>query len=314
VTTASSERIGPPAAPGTQEAGESESWEFEEGDEIAPGRFALEELGGGYQYQAYLAWDERRASLVVAKLVRPHLVGDELVGRNLRREAEMLERLAHPVIVRGFGAALDGPRPHLVMEHLEGPPLSTSVRRFGPLAIEQTLPLAFQMATALWYLGNEGVAHLDVKPRNIILGLPPRLIDLSVARSFKRARAIASPIGTDAYMAPEQCDPSLGEIGSPADVWGLGATLHHAVSGQVPFPRPDDYDAADPDERFPQLHEFPRTLPESCPPALEMLILDCLEPATSARPTPQELTGALEPLLDQVRQGRILGRSRPRIR
>jgi serine/threonine protein kinase len=313
VTTASSERVGPPAAPETREVEAPESWAFEEGDEIVPGRYALEELGGGYQYQAYLAWDERRASLVVTKLIRPHLVGDDGVGRSLGREAQMLERLAHPVIVRGFGAVLDGPRPHLVMEHLEGPPLSTSVRRFGPLAIEQLLPLAFQMATALWYLANEGVVHLDVKPRNIILGLPPRLIDLSVARSFERARAIESPIGTDAYMAPEQCDPSLDEIGSPADVWGLGATLHHATSGEVPFPRRDDYDPANLAERFPQLHEFPRMLPESCPPALEVLILDCLEPATSARPTPQELTGALEPLLDQVRQGKILGRNRPRI-
>lgn len=289
-----------------------ESWGFEQGDEIAPGRFALEELGGGHEYQAYLAWDEVRAALVVCKLVRPHLVGDEGVLRNLAREAELLHRLAHPVIVRAFGAALDGPTPHIVMEHLEGPPLSTTVRRFGPLSADQLLPLAFQIATALWFLKNEEVVHLDVKPRNIILGVPPRLIDFSVARSFRRASTIRVPIGTDPFMAPEQCDPGREAISWPADVWGLGATLHYAASGAVPFPRDESFDEDDAASRFPQLHAPPTQLPGSCPEELALLILDCLDPEASARPTPQQVTGALEPLLDRLRYDRVLGRRRPR--
>jgi serine/threonine protein kinase len=289
------------------------SWGFAEGDEIVPGRYALEELGGGHQYEAWLAWDEPRACLVVAKIVRPNLVEDDLVMAGLRREAELLARLAHPVIVRGFCAVLDGPRPHVVMEHLEGPPLSTTLRRFGPLSVDQLLPLAFQLATALRYLANERVVHLDVKPRNVILGVPPRLIDLSVARSFDDAAAITRPIGTDAYMAPEQCRPDLAPIAGPTDVWGLGATLHHAIAGEVPFPRDEDFDEGDELARFPQLEGFPERLPESCPQELELLVLDCLEPDPSARPTPQDVANALEPLIEGLRGGRILGRSRPRI-
>jgi eukaryotic-like serine/threonine-protein kinase len=292
---------------------DAQSWAFGEGEPIVAGRFALEELGGGSDYEAYLAWDEGRASLVVAKLIRPHLIGDPDVHRHLAREARLLERLAHPVIVRGYGAVLDGPRPHVVMEHLEGPPLSSTIRRFGPLSVDQVVPLAFQLATALWYLANEEVVHLDVKPRNVILGVPPRLIDLSVARTFEAAGDIASPIGTDAYMAPEQCDPSLGPISSAADVWGLGATLHHALSGDVPFPRAEEFDPDDPAARFPQLQEFPRVLPESCPAELEALVLDCLEPDPAARPARGDITGALEPLLDRLRYDKILGRKRPRI-
>ena len=317
MTTRSSERVregsrepsggdGPPPS-------EPRSWALEEGEEIVPGRFALEELGGGDQYQAYLAWDERLASLVVAKLVRPHLVEDELALRRLAREARLLRRLAHPVVVRGFGAVLDGRRPHVVMEHLEGPTLSSTIRRFGALSVDQLIPLAFQLASALWYLRNVEVVHLDVKPGNIILGVPPRLVDLSVARSFTRARAITGPIGTDAYMAPEQCDPTLGVISSPADVWGLGATLHHAISGDVPFERSDQVDDADVDARFPQLHDVPRPLPASCPTELEALVLDALEPDPHARPAPADISGALEPLLGRLRYDRILGRSRPRI-
>jgi serine/threonine protein kinase len=250
----------------------------------------------------------------VAKIVRPHLVDDGVVRRHLAREAELLQRLSHPVVVRGYGAVLDAPRPHVVMEHLEGPPLSTTIRRFGPLSVDQLLPLGFQLATALWYLANEDVVHLDVKPRNIILGVPPRLIDLSVARSVVEAGDITAPIGTDAYMAPEQCDPTLGPISSPADVWGLGATLHHAISGDVPFPREEGFADDDLDGRFPQLREFPAMLPESCPSELEMLVLDCLEPDPGARPRPQDITVALEPLLDRLRYDKILGRARPRIR
>jgi serine/threonine protein kinase len=298
---------------GPRTPSERPAWALEEGEEIAPGRFALEELGGGEQYQAYLAWDERLASLVVAKLVRPHLVDDELVLRRLAREARLLKRLAHPVVVRGFGAVLDGPRPHVVMEHLEGPTLSSTIRRFGPLSVDQLIPLAFQLASALWYLRNVEVVHLDVKPGNVILGVPPRLVDLSVARSFARARDITVPIGTDAYMAPEQCDPNLGVISSPADVWGLGATLHHAITGDVPFERSDDADDEDLDARFPQLHDFPNPLPASCPAELEALVLDTLEPDPHARPAPADVSGALEPLLGRLRYDKILGRSRPRI-
>lgn len=297
----------------SEEPRDERSWAFEEGEPIGAGRFAIEELGGGSDYEAYLAWDERRASLVVAKLVRPHLVGDPDVSRHLEREAELLERLAHPVIVRGYGAVLEGPRPHIVMEHLEGPALSTTIRRFGPLSVEQVVPLTYQVATALWYLANEEVVHLDVKPRNIILGVPPRLIDFSVARTFDAAGAIASPIGTDAYMAPEQCDPTLGPISSAADVWGLGATLHHALSGDAPFPRPEAFDEHDRIARFPQLHDFPKLLPESCPAELEALVLDCLEPNAASRPMPADVVGAIEPLLDRLRYDKILGRKRPRI-
>jgi eukaryotic-like serine/threonine-protein kinase len=96
----------------------SESWAFDEGAQIAPGRTILKELGGGNEYEVYLVWDDHLFAIMVAKLLRPHLVEDERALRHLRLEAEALARLAHPVIVRGFGALLDGPQPHLLVEHL----------------------------------------------------------------------------------------------------------------------------------------------------------------------------------------------------
>ncbi|MEX0756012.1 MAG: serine/threonine-protein kinase [Actinomycetota bacterium] len=289
----------------------SEAWGLAEGDEIVPGRIALESLGGGYDFEAYLAWDDERYALVVAKIVRPHLVEDDHTLRNLAREAAVLDRLAHPVIVRGFDVVPDGPRPHLVLEHLEGPTLASTIRRFGPLELDQVLPLGFQLSSALAYLRAVEIVHLDVKPRNVILGVPPRLIDFSVARGIEPAQRITSAIGTDAYMAPEQCDPSLGRIGPAADVWGLGATLFHAVAGHVPFPQAEDHDEDDPRQRWPQLHADPYELPTGTPPDLEETILDCLEFDPERRPTPAEIAVRLEPLLGNLTKGRVLGRARP---
>src|SRR4029453_16530702 len=95
------------------------------------------------------------------------------------------------------------PRPHLLVEHVEGPSLHDLLRRHGPLALEQLLPLAIHVAGALHFVASRGYVHPDVKPDNIIMGAPPRLIDLSVARSHGRAERLRGIVGTDAYMAPE---------------------------------------------------------------------------------------------------------------
>src|SRR3546814_7008696 len=98
-----------------------------------------------------------------------------------------------------------------------------------------------------------GQVHLDIKPSNIIMGAPARLIDLSLMRTTEVAAALDKPIGTDAYMAPEQCLPGEYAVPGPAsDVWGIGATLFHAVSGYLPFDQGEP-DAHTPLEIWPQL-------------------------------------------------------------
>ena len=292
-------------------------WDLDRGDAIVPGRFVVERLGGGSEYEAFLAWDEAMMALVVAKCLRPHLVDDPDSLRRLRREADYLLGLRHPVIVRGFDVVVDGPRPHVVMEHLEGPNLASLLRRHGPLELQQLLPLALQVCGALHYLGTQRVVHLDVKPRNTIMGAPPRLIDLSVARSFTEALRIKGAVGTDAYMAPEQCDPSRATIGPAADVWGLGATLFHAIAGTVPFPRPG-YDAAQHEKvaevRFPQLAAKPGPLPSSVPEPVAAVVLDCLAPEPQRRPTIVQIVDRLEPVVSNLPTRPVLRRLRPRLR
>jgi eukaryotic-like serine/threonine-protein kinase len=274
-------------------------------DEIAPGLRPLRLLGGGLRYQAYIAHSDHLRALVVVKLVRDELVDDPGVLAGLRGEAWMLDRLAHPMLLRGFGAVLDGPRPHLVLELIEGPRLSTLIRRHG-VDLEQLLPLALNLCSVLHYLAREGVVHLDVKPRNIIMGAEPRLIDLSIARPVDELALLRSPAGTDAYMAPEQCDPErFGELGPPADVWGLGATLYEAISRRRPFAGLDDA------SRFPQLRQSPPPLDRRVPAPVAAAVMSCLEFRPADRPTAGELGDALEPLVGALPAPRI-GRFRPR--
>jgi eukaryotic-like serine/threonine-protein kinase len=290
------------------------SWELAEGDEIAPGRTALKRLGGGRRYDAYLAFDGHMHAVVVAKVVRPHLVEDERTLRGLAEEWEMLSRLDHPVIVRGFDAALDGERPHIVLEHLEGPRLSTLIRRYGPLPTEQLVPLSLQLASAVHYLRGEGVVHLDIKPSNTIMGAPPRVIDLSVSMALADAAGLRTQVGTDAYMAPEQCDPErLGPVGPAADVWGLGVTLYRAATGGLPYSAPSEDHEAPLEARYPQLAE--RALPPEAaiPPEVAEAIMDCLAFEPGLRPAPGELAERLEPVLGALPKPR-LSRLKPRLR
>lgn len=289
-------------------------WNFEEGTEFFPNRFALKKLGGGYDYEAYLSWDEKMYSLVVAKCLRPHLVDDKSSLGSMAREAGFLMNLKHPVVVRGFDAILEGERPHLLMEHLEGSNLGSLIRRYGPLPLEQLLPLSLQICSALHYLASEEIVHLDVKPRNIIMSAPPRLIDLSVARSFKRAAQITGHVGTDAYMAPEQCDPTRATIGPATDVWGLGATLYHAAIGQVPFPRPDydrERDEKNLEIRFPQLHKESEPFPKDTSGPVVEAILRALDPDPERRPAISEIVALIEPLVAQLPTRPVLRKMRP---
>ncbi len=286
-------------APTAQKA----SWGFAEGAEIVPGRYAVRLLGGGHRYEAYLAWDDELRALVTVKIVRPDLVTHPGVLAGMAGEARALDRLSHPVIVRGFDAVLGGERPHLVLELLDGPRLSTLVRT-SVVAVEQILTLGLQLASAAHYMSARGIVHLDIKPRNVIMAGPPRLIDLSVALPLEDLAGITSPIGTDSYMAPEQCDPArFAEIGPAADVWGIGVTLYGALAKRKAF-------ESTPDVRFPQLQQRPAALPGDAPPVLADLVFSTLEPSRGDRPTAGELGAALEPIVATLPRPR-LGRFRP---
>ena len=285
----------------------TDTWGLVQGDAITPELTAMRLLGGGSSYEAFLAFDEITYGPVVAKVLRPNLIESETSRSALRRETEALTSLRHPVLVRALREDLDGERPYVVMEHVEGPRLSTLIRRHGRLPEQQYLPLALDLASALHYLGRSGWVHLDIKPSNLIMGSPARLIDLSVARSVAAAAALRHEIGTDAYMAPEQCLPGeRGDVGPASDVWGLGATLFHAVAGERPFAHGDPA-SADRAERYPQLVDRPASLPARTPPEIVKVIEACLAPDAGDRPAPAEVSETVAPALERLPRASLGG-------
>ena len=274
------------------------SWDLAVGDEVVPHCQVQSLLGGGRSYEAYLAFDERLLTPVVVKVVRPHLVDDPSTLNGLRREVDLIGRLSHPVVVRGFHAATNGDRPYVALERLLGPRLSTLLRKHGALPLDQLLPLGMELCSALHYLHGSDVVHLDVKPSNIIMGQAPRLIDLSIARSAEAAARLDHVVGTDRYMAPEQCDPPrTGNPGPASDMWGLGATMFEAIAGLRAFPdgstRSDSADA----DRWPQLMHGPRDLPRGTPAPLAAVVLAALSSDPRLRPEPVEMFDVLESMV-----------------
>jgi len=289
-----------PATPPTKS-----SWNLARGDRIAPDRVVQSLLGGGERYEAYVVWNERLMAPTVLKVLRPHAAEDERARRSMTSEGHILGRLQHPGLTRLFALELDAERPFIEIEHVGGPRLSTLLRRHGRLNPEQAFPLGRDLASTLHYLHAEGLLHLDVKPSNIIMGPVPRLIDLSVARPMDRVDRISGFVGTDAYMSPEQADPSRwASIGPWSDTWGLGATLYEAVAKRTPFSR--GRHEAQRAERFPQLIESPAPLdPERHTPGLVDLIMSCLHRAPGSRPSAAELFDRLDELAARAGVGRV---------
>lgn len=276
-------------------------WKLKIGDELVPGRRIQEPLGGGIRYQAFLTWNEDLLAPTVVKILRPDLVDDEGARRSIAKEEKLLRQIDHPYFMRLLAADTDGPKPFIELEFLDGPRLSTLLRRHGVFVGEQLYPLGRQLAAAIHYLHKLGLLHLDVKPRNIIMGPVPRLIDLSIARRFDEIPHLRSPLGTDAYMAPEQCDRTLLQTICPAtDVWGVGVTVYEAATRQLPFPRGQR--GGTDEERWPQLVHDPQPPHAKVPARVAAVLMSCLEREPADRPSPLELFDAFDELA--ARHGR----------
>lgn len=278
----------PPQQPAAQ-ALEGSEWAFERGEEIVPGRFAVKRLGGGRRSEGYLCWEAELGALVVVKLLRPAATEQT---KALRREAEVLASLDHPSLPQCFGAALEGPRPHLVLEHADGPQLS-GLLRDGPLPPSGVVPWALEIAGALHHLAVKGIVHWDVKPDNIVLSSPAKLIDFGTARRREEPKVDgrAHEARSSRYKAPEHCEPGVRpRRWAPADVWGLGISMYEALAGAQPFPKRGE------GEQAPQLQHEPAPLPTALPRELAAIVLACLRREPEERLTAGEAAARLQPL------------------
>jgi tetratricopeptide (TPR) repeat protein len=230
-TIAAAERVGPRVttnAPGTPTG--------------VPRRFrVLHALGAGALGRVYAAEDELLGRTVALKVlsVGPGASGPERDAfLRFLREAESIGRLRHPNIVTLH--ELDESAGLMVLEHLPGGTLGEALARGGPLGAASVRRLALDLLAGLAAAHRSGIVHRDVKPANVFFDGAgnAKLGDFGAAHLLDYGHTqTGSFVGTLAYLSPEQI--TGGGIGFPADLYGLGATLYEALTGQPPFLGPD---------------------------------------------------------------------------
>jgi serine/threonine protein kinase len=162
---------------------------------------------------------------------------------HLRNEAHILARLRHPNIARLWDFQGEGEHPCLVTEFIDGTTLRQMIRLEGRLDPRRAIRIGLGIADVLASVWREGIVHRDVKPENILLSVDgsTKLIDFGLAIEIGSENSLAYAVrsshprvGTVAYLAPEQARNSAA-IDYRADMYSLGATLYHAVTGRLPF-------------------------------------------------------------------------------
>ncbi|TAH36301.1 MAG: serine/threonine protein kinase, partial [Planctomycetota bacterium] len=239
---------------------------------LPPGLTFVRRLGASPLSEVYLVADDG-GRLLALKILRESVARDPRLRERWRREAELLEEISHPNLVKSHGALEVEGRPALLLEYIEGPNLRDACKE-QPLSWEQAARIGVQVARALEKLHAHDALHRDVKPHNILLH-PKRgavLADLGLVRRAEDPTLTrqGAALGSPAYMSPEQArDPS--EIGAAADVYSLGATLYHVLSGHPPF-----LGAGVGEVIHRVLHEDPEPLPADVPEPLQRVIATAL--------------------------------------
>jgi hypothetical protein len=211
---------------------------------VIGGRYVvLAELGRGGMGIVWRAEDRVMGRQVAVKELHlpAGLPAEErrLFHERLLREARTAGRLSDAGIVTVHDVVTDGGVDHIVMELVDAPTLADVVARSGPLDEQTALSVAGQLVSALRAAHDNGVVHRDVKPSNVLMRADGRvkLTDFGIAQAADdpRLTTTGSIVGSPAYLSPERLDGQPATAAS--DMWALGSTLHHALTGRAPFDR-----------------------------------------------------------------------------
>jgi serine/threonine-protein kinase len=201
-------------------------------------------LGQGGMGAVYRAWDTRLKKPVALKEMVPQ------PGLNLRmltqlrqqfeQEAVTVARLKHNHLAGVTDFFEQHGNVYLVMEFVQGESLAQRIEREGSLSEEQVLSWAEQLLSALAYCHNQGIIHRDISPQNVIIRPDGQavLVDFGLVKLWDprdpRTRTAMRGIGKPEYAPPEQYDTQSGHTDPRSDIYSLGATLYHALTGKVP--------------------------------------------------------------------------------
>ena len=213
------------------------------------GRYKLlRMIGRGGMGTVYAAYDALHDRNVAVKILHAELVHQSHVRRRFEREAKMLAEIDCPFVTKLFEISDTDGYLFLVQELIEGQSLAQQIATTGRLSESETIQIGICITTALHELHSSGIVHRDVKPENILLvrgatddagRVMAKLSDLGIARMEEAPDTTAitsaqSMLGTPLYMSPEHFDGG-SQVTDQSDIYSLGATLFHALTGQPPF-------------------------------------------------------------------------------
>ncbi|MGW1071868.1 protein kinase domain-containing protein [Streptomyces sp. NPDC002537] len=248
-------------------------------------RYELSEpLGNGSMGEVWLALDRVLERRVAVKLLRAPLGDDPAFAERFRTEARAMASVSHPGIVAVYDygqstTSAGAPLSFLVMELIEGEPLSAVLERSGPLPVERVLRDGAQVLDALQAAHDAGIVHRDVKPANLLVRQDTVLVtDFGIAWQDYNARltSTGTQLGTVPYQAPEQA--ARGEVTAAADVYAVGVVLYECLTGCLPFDGVTAFEIT-----LKHLTTPPPPLPEEVPPAVRAVVERALAKEPGAR-------------------------------
>lgn len=209
-------------------------------DQIIAGRFrVLGRLGTGGMSTVVLAEDTVLSRRVALKMLAEHLAGDEDFVTRFRHEALAVARLQHPKIVQVFDSGFDSQsrRHFIVMEYVDGTPLSQMIENGQKIDPQQAVSIAADACDALECAHRAGIVHRDVKPANLIIARDgvAKLTDFGIAKAAEHTRVtqVGSVLGTVAYLSPEQA--TGGDTGPRSDIYSLAVCVFQMLAGRLPY-------------------------------------------------------------------------------
>jgi eukaryotic-like serine/threonine-protein kinase len=244
---------------------------FSAGEKVA-GRFRIIcFLGAGGMGQVYQAEDEVLGGFVALKTIRPEIALDQRTFERFKQEVSLAKKVTHDNVCRVFDLDHNNVPPYITMELVEGETLSARLHRGGKITPPEALPLIDQMAAGLQAAHRKSVIHGDFKPGNVMLvrtsdgATLVKITDFGLARTAdQEGPSLTRPVGTVAYMAPEQLAGGKATVAS--DIYALGLVMYEMITGTKPGHDRMNEMAPSPSKKCPHLDD-----------KLAAAILRCLE-------------------------------------
>jgi serine/threonine protein kinase len=240
--------------------------------QILQNRYRIDALlGEGGMGAVYKAYDTRLKISVALKEMVPQPGLDEhtldQLHQQFEQEATLLAPLSHPHLVRVGDYFEEGGNTYLVMDFVEGESLIDIIVEKGALPEAQVLTWALQLLDALTYCHIRNVIHRDIKPQNVIITPEGKavLVDFGLVKLWDpddpHTKTVMRGVGTPEYAPPEQYSSHEGHTDSRSDLYGLAATMYHALAGEPPLGAAERM--ADPEQFIPVREMAPGTSPRT---------------------------------------------------